>query len=847
MKKYLLILFTVGLFTGCDKYDDGKLWDNINNLEARLTALEKQCKEMNTNIESMKVIVDVLQSNDYVTNVTVVSENGVEIGYKIDFHVHPSITIYHGEKGEDGKDGQTPYVGENGNWWIGEDDTRVKAAGEDGQAGETPKIGSNGNWWIGSSDTGIKAQGENGKDGEAGKDGVTPVIGVKQDVDGVYYWTQKVGDSESTWILDSEGKKIKTTGEKGDSGQTPYIGSNGNWWIGTSDTGVNARGENGQNGITPVIGSNGNWWIGSQDTGVKAQGENGNDGITPQLKIENDNWMLSVDNGQTWQNLGKAKGDKGDSGDSFFKSVVNGEKDLTLELEDGTVIKLPKQQVFSITLDKTRFSDVLPSTSYEVNYTIAGEESQRSNVEIIAPADWKTVVQRTNDRSGKIVVTTPSFVTDSKVLVLVSDENGGNTLMKTVTFLKGKISVEKTSYTVESGGEVIDVKVETSIDYEVSVATGDQSWITCETYPLDKGRFTLTIQPNRDPVFRYATVELVNNDGFVLEKISITQKSAVVKEIHVETAGTLETLVTTEELNGYENVKITGRLNTFDYDYLKLAGNLKGVDLSDLDMNTIPASAFSGSSLQTVLLPKNLIVIPSRAFYQSKITSITIPETVIEIGEYAFYQCQQTRGDLVIPSNVESIGTYAFRDCTFDGVLTLSSLKLKEIKEYTFSGSKLTGKLVLPLNVEKIGDNAFANCSGFTGLTLNENLLSIGEDAFEKCSGFEGNLVIPDKVQTIGMSAFQECEGLQGNLTIGKSVTDLGAWVFTIRNIYNGDRTNFNKIYFKCLVPPSNLTNTFGRLSNSCKLKYVAVPIGCKDAYMRAFSNYIDVIEEIEF
>ena len=92
MKKYLLILFTVGLFTGCDKYDDGKLWDNINNLEARLTALEKQCKEMNTNIESMKVIVDVLQSNDYVTNVTVVSENGVEIGYKI--KRHPTQTMY---------------------------------------------------------------------------------------------------------------------------------------------------------------------------------------------------------------------------------------------------------------------------------------------------------------------------------------------------------------------------------------------------------------------------------------------------------------------------------------------------------------------------------------------------------------------------------------------------------------------------------------------------------------------------------------------------------------------------------------------------------------------------------
>ena len=52
MKKYLLILFTVGLFTGCSKYDDGELWNSVNDLEARLSALEKQCKEMNTNIES---------------------------------------------------------------------------------------------------------------------------------------------------------------------------------------------------------------------------------------------------------------------------------------------------------------------------------------------------------------------------------------------------------------------------------------------------------------------------------------------------------------------------------------------------------------------------------------------------------------------------------------------------------------------------------------------------------------------------------------------------------------------------------------------------------------------------
>ena len=32
--------------------------------------------------------------------------------------------------GTDGKDGLTPFIGENGNWWIGEKDTGVKAAAD---------------------------------------------------------------------------------------------------------------------------------------------------------------------------------------------------------------------------------------------------------------------------------------------------------------------------------------------------------------------------------------------------------------------------------------------------------------------------------------------------------------------------------------------------------------------------------------------------------------------------------------------------------------------------------------------------------------------------------------------
>ena len=70
-----------------------------------------------------------------------------------------------------------------------------------------------------------------------------------------------------------------TPGQNGNDGLTPFIGDNGNWWIGTTDTGVKAQGEpgtpgqNGNDGLTPFIGDNGNWWIGTTDTGVKAKGE----------------------------------------------------------------------------------------------------------------------------------------------------------------------------------------------------------------------------------------------------------------------------------------------------------------------------------------------------------------------------------------------------------------------------------------------------------------------------------------------------------------------------------------------------------------------------------------------
>lgn len=52
-----------------------------------------------------------------------------------------------------------------------------------------------------------------GEDGQDGVDGSAPVVGVKKDSDGIYYWT-----INGEWLLGENGEKIKAVGIDGVSG-----------------------------------------------------------------------------------------------------------------------------------------------------------------------------------------------------------------------------------------------------------------------------------------------------------------------------------------------------------------------------------------------------------------------------------------------------------------------------------------------------------------------------------------------------------------------------------------------------------------------------------------------------
>ena len=127
-------------------------------------------------------------------------------------------------------------------------------------------------------------KGDKGESGADGKDGISIVSVEKTDSKGLTdTYTITYSDGKTTTFTVTNGKDgvDGSDGEDGTDGETPHIGENGNWWIGSTDTKIPAKGQDGQDGtdgITPHIGENGNWFIGDKDTGILAEGQSGSDG-----------------------------------------------------------------------------------------------------------------------------------------------------------------------------------------------------------------------------------------------------------------------------------------------------------------------------------------------------------------------------------------------------------------------------------------------------------------------------------------------------------------------------------------------------------------------------------------
>ena len=79
MKKLIYITIALLSIWSCAQFDDSKIWDEFKNYYDRLEKVEAACDLMNSNISALQAIVTALQSNDYVTGVAEIVEDG-EVG-----------------------------------------------------------------------------------------------------------------------------------------------------------------------------------------------------------------------------------------------------------------------------------------------------------------------------------------------------------------------------------------------------------------------------------------------------------------------------------------------------------------------------------------------------------------------------------------------------------------------------------------------------------------------------------------------------------------------------------------------------------------------------------------------
>lgn len=210
-----------------------------------------------------------------------------------------------------------------------------------------------------------------------GEDGYTPVIGVKQDEDGNWYWTLDRG-----WLLDGNGQKIRVNGTDGKNGS------------------------------------------------------NGTDGVTPQLRINDstDMWEVSYDKGKTWTSLGvKATGEKGkdgNDGDAFFKGVKVGTDNVTFTLTDGTTFELPLFDSFKKVRDRVQ-SIVFVPDYFDNQIGVKNDEDMviRYQVKPAAIATWLAEHQDAMQLVGEEVITTRSASATLAISSVRSDADGMFTLM----------------------------------------------------------------------------------------------------------------------------------------------------------------------------------------------------------------------------------------------------------------------------------------------------------------------------------------------------------------------------------------------------------------------------------
>ncbi|MCH5230241.1 MAG: hypothetical protein J1F43_00415 [Muribaculaceae bacterium] len=433
MKKlslFMTLMVSLLLPSACS-YDDTDVWNAVDDLDQRVTALEEAVNKLTDQTSSLQQMLD--------NKLFIVSMEETEEGYKLNLmSASGEMSTMHVRHGANGADGANGSDGKDGN---------------EGNAGTAPN---------------------------------PPAIGVTMGEDGTYYWT-----IDGEILRDDVGNPIPVNGKDGQNGQ---------------------NGQNGANG---------------------ADGKDGQDGKTPTFKIENGQWYVSFDNGINWTGpYGQATGV---DGDAFFQGVVllEGGKAVKFTLIDGSTVVVPLYQEFNIAFDVENFL-IVSGESADIPFTITGA-NPNTIVEAFGKNGWVADVIQDNYAAGILRVTAPADKTGTGRIIVLINDGGDKTLMRTLTFVSGSVTVSTSGSDIGQQGGTYTLDVTTNLDFETQVAEDAKSWLSItktRAYEERTESFEITATANDTPYSRIGIISLVH-EGTVIETISVVQAPVTYDRSHL--------------------------------------------------------------------------------------------------------------------------------------------------------------------------------------------------------------------------------------------------------------------------------------------------------------------------
>ncbi len=551
-----------------------------------------------------------------------------------------------------------------------------------------------------------------------GEKGASPVISVKKDTDGKYYWTVN-----GQWLLDGD-KKMPVTGEKGETG------------------------------------------------------DKGADAVAPQVRINagTNEWEISTDGGTNWTTTGvKATGDQGDA--IFVKDGIDNTQDDYVEftLADSTTkIKLPKYQelyikfaddsyeTFYISETANEIELVLPSNLTENDYTslvatvtssegFAADIATRSaatsgwGVKIVKPTFTEGVLSG----NAKVKLSLPENKTDYKALlkVTVIDTKGQEHSTTRIVWYQGTVIIDNPNGSLS--GMVTDPAAVEQLSVIGTLTDNDFQFIRekmTSLEVLDLSRATITELPQRALAF--------------YQSMNLTANSTLHTVILPEGLTTIGNSVFAE-CTRLEYVNIPSTVTTLGRWMFENCTKVASVIIPN-GVTEIPASCFYKAGLTSIEIPTNVTSIGGWAFQGCLFTEIVIPSSVKSVGQGAF-GCWEWEGDTPTLRSV-TIETGGVTEIPADCFIYQTNLKTVSLPDdITSIGSDAFclcplqvdgGKLVLPSQLKTVGPRAFScSDSNITSVAFPEGLEEIGESAFAGISKIK-EVTLPASLKKLADCAF---------------------------------------------------------------------------------------------